>query len=39
MDHHYVFNEIADLGSFLFERRKLPALPDSLKKAVRFTTG
>jgi tryptophan 2,3-dioxygenase len=36
MDHHYVFNEIADLGSFLFERRKLPALPDEVKKAVRF---
>lgn len=36
MDHHYVFNEIADLGSFLFERRKLPPLPQGLKKAVGF---
>lgn len=36
MDHHYVFNEIADLGSFLFERRKLPALPDGLKKAMEY---
>jgi tryptophan 2,3-dioxygenase len=36
MDSHYVFSEIADLSSFLFERRKLPALPDALKKAVSF---
>lgn len=36
MDHHYVFNEIADLGSFLFERRKLPALPEGLKLAMEF---
>ena len=36
MDHHYVFSEIADLGSFLFERRKLPPLPEGLKKAMEF---
>ncbi len=36
MDHHYVFSEIADLSSFLFERRKLPALPPSLKQAIGF---
>jgi tryptophan 2,3-dioxygenase len=36
MDHHYVFSEIADLGSFLFERRKLPALPQELRKAIQF---
>lgn len=36
MDSHYVFSEIADLSSFLFERRKLPTLPDSLKKAIGF---
>lgn len=36
MDHHYVFNEIADLGSFLFERRKLPTLPEGLKQAIEF---
>ena len=36
MDHHYVFKELADLGSFLFERRKLPPLPAELRKAVGF---
>ncbi|MDX9750531.1 MAG: tryptophan 2,3-dioxygenase family protein [Flavobacteriales bacterium] len=36
MDSHYVFSEIADLSSFLFERRKLPPLPDSLRKATGF---
>ncbi len=36
MDSHYVFSEIADLSSFLFERRKLPALPDMLKQAIGF---
>lgn len=38
MDSHYVFSEIADLSSFLFERRKLPALPAALKRAVGFGT-
>lgn len=36
MDHHYVFKELADMSSFLFERRKLPALPAELHKAMRF---
>ncbi len=36
MDSHYIFSEIADLSSFLFERRKLPALPDGLERALRF---
>jgi tryptophan 2,3-dioxygenase len=36
IDSHYVFSEIADLSSFLFERRKLPPLPASLKQAVGF---
>lgn len=36
LDSHYIFSEIADLSSFLFERRKLPALPDTLKKAIGF---
>ncbi len=36
MDSHHIFSEIADLSSFLFERRKLPPLPDALKKAVQF---
>jgi len=36
MDKHYIFSEIADLSSFLFERRKLPELPNTVKDAVRF---
>ncbi len=36
MDKHYIFSEIADLSSFLFERRKLPELPATVKEAVRF---
>jgi tryptophan 2,3-dioxygenase len=36
LDSHYIFSEIADLSSFLFERRKLPALPETLKKAIGF---
>lgn len=36
MESHYVFSEIADLSSFLFERRKLPPLPASLRKATGF---
>lgn len=36
MDSHYIFSEIADLSSFLFERRKLPPLPPSLKQAIGF---
>jgi tryptophan 2,3-dioxygenase len=33
---HHIFQEIADLSSFLFERRRIPELPDSLRKALRF---
>ena len=36
MDSHYIFSEIADLSSFLFERRKLPALPEGVKRAMGF---
>ncbi len=36
IDSHYVFGEIADLSSFLFERRKLPPLPPTLKQAIGF---
>jgi tryptophan 2,3-dioxygenase len=36
MDSHYIFSEIADLSSFLFERRKLPALPTTLRSALGF---
>ncbi|MCW5898702.1 MAG: hypothetical protein KIT10_05475 [Flavobacteriales bacterium] len=35
-DSHYIFKDIADLSSFLFERRKLPALPEAVRHAVRF---
>ncbi|MEO7446381.1 MAG: tryptophan 2,3-dioxygenase family protein [Ferruginibacter sp.] len=30
MDKHYIFKEIAQLNSFLIDRRKLPVLPGSL---------
>ena len=33
---HHIFQEIADLSSFLFERKKIPALPDALRSALRF---
>ncbi|MBL7983935.1 MAG: hypothetical protein JNM91_03005 [Flavobacteriales bacterium] len=36
MDSHYIFSEVADLSSFLFERRKLPALPEGLKDMLGF---
>lgn len=36
LDSHYIFSEIAELSSFLIERRKLPALPAALKNALRF---
>lgn len=36
MDSHYIFSEIADLSSFLFERRKLPELPEKLRSALRY---
>ncbi len=36
MGSHYIFSEIADLSSFLFERSKLPTLPATLKRAVGF---
>ncbi|MBK8949001.1 MAG: tryptophan 2,3-dioxygenase [Flavobacteriales bacterium] len=36
MDSHYIFSEVADLSSFLFERRKLPPLPAQVKEALRF---
>ncbi len=36
MDSHFIFSEIADLSSFLFERRKLPELPTSVKEAIGF---
>ncbi len=36
MDSHYIFSELADLSSFLFERRKLPKLPEKLRSALGF---
>ena len=36
-DKHYIFREIAQLNSFLIERRKLPALSAALEKKLGFT--
>ena len=36
LDSHYIFQEIADLSSFLFERKKIPALPNELRQAMQF---
>jgi tryptophan 2,3-dioxygenase len=35
-DKHYIFKEIAQLNSFLIERRKLPALPAEIEKRLGF---
>jgi tryptophan 2,3-dioxygenase len=35
-DKHYIFNEIAQLTSFLIERSKLPVLPVELEKKLGF---
>jgi tryptophan 2,3-dioxygenase len=35
-DKHYVFNQIADINSFLIERRRLPGLTPSLQKSLGF---
>jgi tryptophan 2,3-dioxygenase len=36
MEKHYVFRELAQLNSFLMERRKLPVLPDALSTALGY---
>ncbi|HEX5001727.1 MAG TPA: tryptophan 2,3-dioxygenase family protein [Bacteroidia bacterium] len=36
LDKHYIFKEIAELTSFLIERRNLPELPDELIKRIGF---
>lgn len=36
MDKHYIFKEISQLSSFLIDRRKLPALPEELGKALGY---
>lgn len=38
-DKHYIFKEIAQLNSFLIERRKLPALPAEIEKQLGFGSG
>jgi len=35
-DKHYIFREIAQLNSFLIERRKLPALPHDIEIRLGF---
>jgi tryptophan 2,3-dioxygenase len=35
-DKHYIFKEIAQLNSFLIERRKLPILPPEIEKRLGF---
>jgi tryptophan 2,3-dioxygenase len=35
-DKHYIFREIAQLNSFLIERRKLPALPAEFERRLGF---
>jgi len=39
MDKHYIFKEIAQLTSFLIERRKLPQLPKEIERRLGFETG
>ena len=38
-DKHYIFKEIAQLNSFLIERRRLPTLPGELEKKLGFSQG
>jgi tryptophan 2,3-dioxygenase len=35
-DKHYIFKEVAQLNSFLIERRKLPTLPAEIEKQLGF---
>ena len=37
MDKHYIFKELAQLNSFLVDRRKLPGLPTDLVKRLGYT--
>jgi tryptophan 2,3-dioxygenase len=37
-DKHYIFKEIAQLNSFLIERRKLPVLPRAIEKRLGFVS-
>jgi tryptophan 2,3-dioxygenase len=38
-DKHYIFREIAQLNSFLIERRKLPALPAEIERHLGFVSA
>jgi tryptophan 2,3-dioxygenase len=38
-DKHYIFREIAQLNSFLIERRKLPVLPPAMEKRLGFVSS
>lgn len=38
-DKHYIFKEIAQLTSFLIERRKLPQLPSNIERKLGFVMG
>ena len=38
-DKHYIFKEIAQLNSFLMERRKLPGLPEEVEVVLGFRHG
>ena len=37
-DKHYIFKEIAQLTSFLMERRRLPELPKAIERQLGFAT-
>ena len=36
MDKHFIFKEIAQLNSFLIDRRKLPKLPEELVQQLGY---
>ena len=38
MDKHYIFKELAQLNSFLIDRRKLPSLPEELTKSLGYVS-
>jgi tryptophan 2,3-dioxygenase len=38
-DKHYIFKEIAQLTSFLIERRRLPQLPKAIELKLGFAPG
>lgn len=39
MDKHYIFRELAELTTFLIERRNLPQLPKKLEERLGFSGG